>query len=232
MGSLVTYELEGSVATVTMNDGKVNVMSYAMQKEIHAALDRAEQDRATVLLRGRDGVFSAGFDLSVLRAGGSDALKMVKGGFQLCERVLSFPTPVVMACTGHAVAMGLFLLLSGDYLIGVCGPYKLTANEVAIGLTLPRSAMVVLGQRLSRSYLNRVAVISESFEPMQAVDAGLLDRAVDPDQILKASKEAAELVSALNMEAHMATKARIRSEALATLRSAIEADEAEFVTSA
>jgi enoyl-CoA hydratase len=232
MGSLVTYELEGSVANVTMDDAKVNVMSNAMQNEIHSALDRAEQDRATVLLRGRDGVFSAGFDLGVLRAGGSDALKMVKGGFQLCERVLSFPTPVVMACTGHAVAMGLFLLLSGDYLIGVRGPYKLTANEVAIGLTLPRSATVVLSQRLSRPCLNRVAVISESFEPMQAVDAGLLDRAVEPDQFPKASKDAAELLSSLDMEAHRATKARIRSDALAALHSAIEADEAEFVTSA
>jgi enoyl-CoA hydratase len=159
-------------------------------------------------------------------------LKMVKGGFELCERVLSFPNPVVMACTGHAIAMGLFLLLSGDYLIGVRGPYKLTANEVAIGITLPRSATVVLGQRLSRPYLNRVAVISESFEPTEAVDAALLDRAVEPDQFPKASKEAAESLSSLNMEAHMATKARIRWDALAALRSAIEADEAQFVNSA
>ena len=94
-----------------MDDGKVNVMSSAMQAELHAALDRAEADGAVVVLTGRPGVFSAGFDLTVLRAGGDEAPAMVRGGFELAYRVLSFPLPVVVACTGHAIAMGTFLLL-------------------------------------------------------------------------------------------------------------------------
>jgi enoyl-CoA hydratase len=112
----VRYELHGSVAaiglddgpvaTITLDDGKVNVMSLAMQAEIHAALDRAESDRAVVVLTGRDGVLSAGFDLQVLSAGGSAAASMVIGGFELAARVLAFLRPVVVACTGHAIAMG------------------------------------------------------------------------------------------------------------------------------
>jgi enoyl-CoA hydratase len=62
---------------------------------------------------------------------------MLERGFQLALRLLDHPAPVVIACNGHAVAMGLFLLLSGDYLIGVDGPFRLVANEVAIGLTMP-----------------------------------------------------------------------------------------------
>jgi enoyl-CoA hydratase/carnithine racemase len=119
MGSLVRYDFDGSVARITMNDGKVNVLSPEMLAELNEALSRAEADAAIVALAGRPGVFSAGFDLKVLRAGGPGARIMLRAGFELAERMLSFPMPVVIACTGHAVAMGAFLVLSGDYRIGV-----------------------------------------------------------------------------------------------------------------
>src|ERR1051325_995993 len=115
MGRLVRYDSDGSVARITMDDGTVNVLSHEMLAELNEALSRAEADAAIVALAGRTGVFSAGFDLKVLRAGGPGARAMLSAGFELAERILSFPTPVVIACTGHAVAMGVFLVLSGDY---------------------------------------------------------------------------------------------------------------------
>src|SRR5262245_42615458 len=139
MGTLVTYRLDGRVATITMDDGKVNVLSPGMLAELNGALDRAVEDRAVVLLTGGGRVFSAGFDLKVLGAGGQEALAMIRAGFELAARVLSFPQPVVIACGGHAMAMGVFLLLSGDYRVGAAGSYKITANEVAIGIPVPRS---------------------------------------------------------------------------------------------
>src|SRR5262245_61435730 len=105
MTTPVAYEVEDAVATITMDDGKVNVMSVAMIRALDDALDRAQADGAVVLLTGREGVFSAGFDLRVLRGGGSEALAMVHGGFELAERLLSFPLPVLIACNGHAIAM-------------------------------------------------------------------------------------------------------------------------------
>src|SRR5215469_825423 len=142
MGSLIGYQLAHSVATVTMDDGKVNVLSSRMIYEVTRALDRALDDAAAaVVLAGRPGVFSAGFDLPALRAGGRAATSMLRDGFELAERLLSYPRPVVIACTGHAIAMGAFLLLSGDYRVGAAGPHKITANEVAIGVTLPRAAV-------------------------------------------------------------------------------------------
>src|SRR6185312_6230463 len=112
---------------------------------------------------GRAGVFSAGFDLKVLRAGGPNARTMLRAGFELAERMLSFPMPVVIACTGHAVAMGVFLVLSGDYRIGVAGRYKITANEVAIGITLPRAAIEICRQRLTPAHFSRATVPAEVF---------------------------------------------------------------------
>src|SRR5260370_24473285 len=137
---MISYRLDDTIATITIDDGKVNALSLTVLTDLNAALDRAEQDQAVVVLAGREGVFSAGFDLPVLRGGGPDALAMLRAGFETAARLLAFPRPVVIACTGHAVAMGVFLLLCGDYRVGATGPYQISANEVAIGLTMPRAA--------------------------------------------------------------------------------------------
>jgi enoyl-CoA hydratase len=76
-----------------MDDGKVNALSRPMLTELGAALDRAAADRAVVVLTGREGVFSAGFDLPVLRAGGPPAAELLHAGFELAERMLAFPAP-------------------------------------------------------------------------------------------------------------------------------------------
>src|SRR5262245_43554131 len=136
MKPLLSYELRDGIATISMDDGKSNVLSVGMFTEINRALDRATTDRAVVVLSGREGVFSAGFDLRVLGAGGTDAYTMVRTGFELAERLLSLPVPVVIACTGHAIAMGAFLLLSGAYRVGVAGPYRIGAKAVALRTTV------------------------------------------------------------------------------------------------
>ena len=225
MGTRVTYRLEDSIATITMDDGKVNVMSPQMLGEINAALDQAATDRGVVVLSGREGVFSGGFDLTVLRAGGADAVAMVRGGFELAERVLSFPTPVVIACTGHAVAMGVFLLLSGDYRIGAMGPYKIVANEVAIGLTMPLAAVEICRQRLTPAAFNRATIIAEPFSPDTAVDAGFFDEVVEVSALHDVARDTAVRLSKLDPDAHAASKLRARDQALRAIRAGIDADD-------
>jgi enoyl-CoA hydratase len=228
--ALVRYELSqldggGAVATITMDDGKVNVMSVAMQAELNAALDRAEADRAVVLLTGREGVLSAGFDLSVLRAGSDETTVMVRGGFALAVRLLEFPAPVVVACPGHAIAMGVFLLLSGDYLIGAAGPYKFTANEVALGLAIPVAAIEILRQRLTPACLIRATALAEVFSPANAVAAGFLDRVVEPTELAGAAADVAAALAGLDRTAHAASKQRARAAALDTIRRGLAADQ-------
>ena len=228
MQPLVAYRLEDSIATITMDDGKVNVMSLRMLTELNAALDRAAADRAVVLLGGREGVFSAGFNLLVLRAGGSEAIAMVHAGFELAERLLSFPLPVAIACSGHAVAMGLFLLLSGDYRVGAAGPYRLVANEVAIGITMPGAAVEILRQRLAPAAFNRAVTLAEPFSPDNAVEAGLLDRVVPASELDGVARGVAGALCSLNLDAHAASKLRARAPALHAIRAAIDADHAAF----
>jgi enoyl-CoA hydratase len=149
---------------------------------------------------------------------------MLRSGFELAERILSFPRPVAIACTGHAVAMGVFLLLSGDYRVGATGPYKITANEVAIGMTLPRAAIEICRQRLSPAHFNRATVLAEVFSPDDAVAAGFLDRAVPPEALPDVMREVAAQLAKLDMDAHAATKLRARKRTLTTLHEAIEAE--------
>jgi enoyl-CoA hydratase len=232
MTNLVSYSVEDGIATVKLDDGKVNVMSAEMLGEINVALDQAETDQAVLLITGRRGVFSAGFDLNTLRAGGSPAIGMVRAGFELAERLLSFPLPVVVACSGHAVAMGLFLVLSGDYRIGASGPYKLTANEVAIGLAMPRAAIEVLRQRLTPSCFQRAAILAESFSPEEATAAGMLDKVVEPADLPEVARATSMELAKLDLAAHAASKLRARQQTLVALHSAIEADYEPFRRSA
>ena len=219
---MVKYQLDGSIATIMMDDGKVNVLSPAMQAEIHDAFDQAESDGAVVILTGRPGKFSAGFDLNTLTAGGSDAIRMLRGGFELSSRLLTFPQPVVVACSGHAMAMGFFLLLSGDYTLGVDGPFKLVANEVAIGLPMPRPAIAIMRNRLTPAAFTRTAVLAQTFSPQEAIAAGVLDRVVNEDELLATATEVASGLAALDMKAHAITKRLARTPTLAAIAEGID----------
>ena len=225
MSKLTAYELDDNVATITMDDGKVNVLSLAMLAEINAALDRAAADKAAVVLAGREGRSSGGFDLTVFRAGGTDGVKMLREGFSLSERLLSFSTPVVAACTGHAIAMGAFLLLSVDYRIGASGPFKIQANETAIGMALPTAAYVITRQRLTRNHSHRALALAEAYAPDDAaITAGWLDRVVEPGEVVAIARGKAAELMALNMQAHSANKLKGRAETLTALRAAIDAE--------
>jgi enoyl-CoA hydratase len=226
MSELVTYQREDSIATITINDGKKNALSPAVLAGLHSAFERAQADGVVVVLTGREGVFSGGFDLKILGNGGPDAYHMLLAGFRLAERVLSFPTPVLIACPGHALAMGSFLLLSADYRLGTRGDFKIGANEVAIGITMPFFGVEICRQRLAPAHFNRAVINAEIYSPDDAVAAGFLDRVVDAKDFASATKEMATNLAKLNMDAHAATKLRARDQALKALHAAIAADDA------
>jgi enoyl-CoA hydratase len=224
MGRLATYEREGRIASIRMDDGKVNAFSIAMLRAIHDALDAAERDGAVVVLSGREGIFSAGFDLNVFARGQDEILEMLLLGATLAERILSFPTPVVGACTGHALPAGAFLLLSADCRIGVDGPFHIGLNEVRIGMTVPWFAIEIARQRLHPAHFDRAVVNSTMYSPHDALAAGFLDLVVTESELPAASLEAAEALAQLDPAAHAATKLRARAGALRAVRSAIESE--------
>jgi enoyl-CoA hydratase len=234
MSSTVTYERDDAVATITLDDGKVNVLSPAMQTAVNEALDRAEAEVKAgevkaVVLAGNAKVFSAGFDLAVFNSGDpAAALGMLSGGFELSVRALSFPAPIIMAATGPAIAMGSFLLLSGDVRIG-SPRSRCQANEVAIGMTLPIAAIEIMRMRLTRAAFQRAISMAATFAGAEAVAAGWLDEIVGPENVLARAKEvAAEAAATVHTKAHVASKLKARADAIQAIRAGIDGLPAEF----
>ena len=226
----VNYELNESVATITLDDGKVNVLGPAMQAAINEALDRAEKDSAkAVVLTGNQRVFSGGFDLAVFQSGDAQAaLGMLAGGFELSVRCLTFPRPVIIAATGPAIAMGSFLLLSGDHRVGAPNS-RCQAIEVAIGMTIPLSAIEIMRLRLTPAAFQRGTPMAAMFVGDEAIAGGWLDEIVEADQVLgRAQQTANEAAATLHAGAHLATKLKARESALKAIQAGIDGLATEF----
>lgn len=210
MTELASFSEEPNYCLIRMDDGKANALSFDMLAQINGALDQAERTGKVVILAGRPGKFSAGFDLAVMGAGGDAMVDLLQQGANVSRRLLKFPTPVVLAVSGHALAMGALLLLSADYRIGTQGNYKIGLNEVAIGMTLPYFGVELAKDRLLKTHLSAAVGLAQVYDPDTAVTAGYLDEAVAEDELLPRAISLAEQLSALDMQAHLNTKNRVR----------------------
>ena len=226
MTSPVTYALTDGIGVITMDDGKANAVSLTLQAGINEALNQAEKDGVPVILTGRPGILSAGFDLKTLAASGQPAVDMLNGGLELAIRLLTFPTPVIAACSGHAIAMGVFLLESCDYRIGIKGNYRYSANEVAIGMTMPFSTIEILRHRVTPAALSRSVLLAEAFTPENAVETGFLDLVVEESVLMETAMNTAKSFLALNMDAHNHSKKRLRAELITAMRDGLAKDHA------
>ncbi|UVM48739.1 MULTISPECIES: crotonase/enoyl-CoA hydratase family protein [unclassified Pseudomonas] len=225
MSELISYHLEDGIATLTLSNGKVNAISPDVIVAFNAALDRAVEDRAVVIITGQPGILSGGYDLKVMTAGPNEAMALVAAGSTLARRLLSHPFPVVVACPGHAVAKGAFILLSADYRIGVDGPFSIGLNEVQIGMTMHHAGIELARDRLRKSAFHRAVINAEMFNPQSAVDAGFLDKVVSAEELQGAALAAARQLKKLNMIAHKNTKLKTRKALLETLDNAIILDQ-------
>ena len=214
----VRYSLQDGVATIRIDDGKRNALAPRVLHEIHAAFDRAEADQAIVILTGRDGVFSAGFDLKVMQRGGMEAIGMLKAGYGLPARIPAYPYHVISACNGHCLAMGVFMMLAADYVIGSRGDFRISANEVAIGMTMPRVAAAMLQHRLKPAAFQRAVTVSEFFDVDSARAAGFFDEVVEPQLLAARAAELAEQLKQLDDTAHRVSKRRIRKATIRRIR--------------
>ena len=172
------YELNGHTAFLRIDDGKANAVGHSFLDDVNAGLDRAESEAKAVILRGRDGMFSAGFDLKEFQKGPEETIALVRRGFELLHRLYSYPLPLVAACSGHGVAMGAFILLASDSRLGVKGDFRITLPETAIGMDLPPLLMALTTSRVSSRHLTRAAIQAEVYTPEAAIDAGFLDEVV------------------------------------------------------
>lgn len=224
MTDSLTTTLDGGVAVLTMDDGKANALGPEMLAALDAALDRAEAEAGAVVIAGRPGRFTGGFDLSIMRQGGDATRSLVGAGAELLLRVWESPVPVVAACTGSAVAAGALLLLVSDVRIGADVDARIGLNEVAIGLGLPVFGVEWAMARLSPRHVTGATVLAQLYGPAEAVEAGYLDRLVPAGDVVGEAVAEATRLAGLPRSALGLTKQRVRSAVSARIRAALAAD--------
>jgi len=223
---VVTTTFEGDVAIISADDGKANALSFALLEQLAAAIDGAVAESKACVLIGRDGKFSAGFDLSVMGSGDiGQARKLLGAGAELALQIFMAPIPIVLGVTGHALAMGGILTTTADYRVGADGPFKIGLNEVAIGMPVPGFAVELCRDRLSPKWFNRCVQTAEICGPAQALEAGFLDEVVAPEQVLsRATEVAATLAARVHPGPFRATRTNVRGVLADELESNLRAD--------
>jgi enoyl-CoA hydratase len=220
----VAFTLEDKVAFVQMDDGKANALSQPMIDALREALARAEREASAMVLAGRPDRFCAGFDLKVMLASPQSAAALLTAGAELLLSLYGSPIPIVIACTGHALAGGALVVLTGDYRVGAAGTYKLGLNEVAIGMPVPVLAMELARDRLSKRALTHATLLAQIYDPGGALDAGYLDAVEPADNVLARARAEATRLAAMSRGAFKATKTRLRGATIAHIRGAMTAD--------
>lgn len=218
-----TVRTENGISVITMDDGKANAISLDMLEAVSACLDEAEKDGEVLVLTGREGKFSAGFDLKFLATSDGDGVrKLVSGGGKLAMRLFTSRMPVVIASTGHAIAMGAFILLGGDTRISARGAFKVGANETVNGMTLPGFGTELPRARLNPMYLTEALVQARLYTPDEAVPVGWLDRVVEPGELMDTAMATAAALKAIANGAYYRNKLLVRKPAIDAIMPTLE----------
>lgn len=221
---IATLEKQGDVSIITMDDGKANVFSYEMSSRLNDLLDQVPTDGGSLVIVGKAGVMSGGFDLNVINGGdAAEGLKMRTAGFKLLRRIFSFPRPVLIACTGHSIALGAFLLLCADYRIGLNGDYRIGANEVMNNMTVPLPILEIAKTRIPKAHWYRAMLSSEIYPIDEAIEPGYLDEIVAADRLIDATVERAQTMAALGHPYYQTTKELDQNDVLERIDAAISA---------
>ena len=219
---IATLTTEGDVSIITLNDGKANVFSPEMSNTVSNLLDQVPGDKGSLVITGRSGIFSAGFDLKIISSGDSDAVaSMIKAGFTLLARIYNFPRPVIAACSGHGVALGAFLLCCADYRIGAKGQFIVQANETRNNMSIPAPILEISKSRIAKTHWYRAILNAEAYPVENAIEPGYLDEVTDAENLMKRAMEVANDLATLGHPHYKITKDLDQKETLKRIHDAI-----------
>lgn len=213
---MITRTKTHGAHVITMDDGKVNALNKEKLDALVAALAECADELAPVAIRGRKGIWSAGFDLKGFAAGPAAATAQLQAGKDALLTILRHPAPVVTVCEGHAYPMGAFLMLAADHAIGTEGDFVCGMNESAIGMALPIYPMILAAAKLSPKGRKAVAT-GELFNPVDAREVGYFDRLVAADSVESTLEASLGALGKLNMGAFNANKSAMNAQLIADI---------------
>ena len=217
------YELlDNGVAKIDIDNGKANAISLEVATDIINALDRAKDEAKAILICGNAGIFSAGFDVKVLAQGMDVAQEMLNQGMLMTEKIYSHPLPVIAACEGHSVGMGVFIMLASDYRVGAQGEFAIRLPETAIGMHFNTILKVIAKSHINSNHHSLAIVQSRPYTPDQAAQAGMLDEVVEPSKVIEQAMLRAEELVALPGDQFATNKLHMREENIEEIRKSLD----------
>ena len=220
---IATLKKEGNVSIITLDDGKANVFSPEMSHQINECLDQVATEEGCLVIAGKEGMFSGGLDLKIIQSGDIERIQeMSSKAFKLLARIFSFPRPVIAACTGHAVALGTFLLCCCDYRIGVKGEFMLGANEMRTNMVIPTPILELIKFRVSNTHKYRAVLGAEMYKLEDSISAGLIDEVVDQDLLMTTVTEKAKDLATMGHPSYSMTKELFIAEPMSKINAAME----------
>ena len=196
------------MTSIVLNAPGKNAISTALMERIQKEI--AATNGGPILLRGSDGVFSAGMNLKEVaekdEASMVDFLNLLEG---TCQALFHHPGPTVAFVEGHAIAGGSVLALCCDHIIAQDNPRaRIGLNEVALGLRFPPRIFDMLRYRIPAASINEVILHAGLHTPQEALRLGLVDQVSE-----NAEAEAEALLkklSALPPHAYAASKSDLQ----------------------
>jgi len=225
---ILDYTLNDGVAVLTMDDGRANALGHDMINAIKAGLDRAAGEAKAIALFGREKRFCAGFDLEVMASGPEHVAPLVSAGANLLMDIYEHKLPVVIGCTGHALAAGGLLLLAADLRIGAEGEFKIGLPEVAIGMTMPVFGLELARDRLAANHLTAAVTQARIYNPHEAAQIGYLDQTAPLESLRETTITRARELGALSQPAFANTKRKEREATIAHIRATLQSDSKTF----
>lgn len=229
----VDYQVADGVAVIGIDDGKANVLTHEVLAALASRLDEAEHDGdvRAVVVHGRPGYLTGGFDLAEFARGPEATRDLVIAGARLHLRLFTFPRPVVLGVTGHAVAAGAIMALATDWNVGALGPFRIGLPETAIKMALPAFALDLAAFRLDRRHLTRATLLATMYAPDEALEAGYLDEVVEADRVVDHARAVAQrFAETIHPVAFALSRERARSALASRIASELVPDVASLTT--
>lgn len=212
----------GRVRELRLNRPPANALSAELMYALRQAIATAPDDGArAVVISGAPGMFSAGLDVPLLltldRQGIEQAWRAL---YAMMAGIARSAIPVVAAITGHAPAGGTVITLFCDYRVVAEGNWKLGLNEVQVGIPLPPVILAGLRRLVGLRNAEHLSARGLLMSPTQALQYGLVDEMVAPENVVDRAVHWCEQV----LQLPVAAMSQTRRQARADLRAIFDED--------
>lgn len=201
------------VVVLKLAHGKASALDVELCEEIAAAFAR-ERSASALVLTGSGSIFSAGVDLVRLVEGGEAYVRRFLPVLTSAIRaVLDCDRPVVAAINGHAIAGGCILAAACDLRFMERGRGRIGVPELLVGVPFPEAAREVMELVVPPARRREVFLYGDTWSADDALLRGLVDRVVEPEQLMDDSLSAARKMAAIDRGVFEMTKRRLLRDA-------------------